>query len=382
MEKKNILFVWPGPCFVNSIEYSENKLRYFHKYFNGALVGFASNKFKFISNVGGFDFHWLKHFNNPFLRFVYTWFAVIKALDLYYSKKCKFSVVISPNPLITGVIAIIIGKLTRTKVVVEINGNFESAFKYGVKGEVSSFSDKVKDYVAKQLIFFSCKNADAIKILNEKQLSMFSPKRRRQISNVIRFPDFTATTPFVENDSSDNHYILFLGFPWYLKGVDILIKAFNGLSNDYPDYKLKIVGWCPEGRDFFENLANGNKQIEFLDPIAHNLVPSIMGGCSLFVLPSRTEAMGRVLIEAMANRKPVIGSNVDGIPTIVKDNFNGLLFEKENADELERKIRMILSNKEFAQSLANNAFNYVQENLTENCFINNYKNLIDTLTEK
>ena len=79
-----------------------------------------------------------------------------------------------------------------------------------------------------------------------------------------------------------------------------------------------------------------------------------MAGCSLFVLPSRTEAMGRVLLEAMACKKPIIASNVGGIPEIIKDGYNGLLFESENVDDLAEKIRLVLSNKKYPTMLRNN----------------------------
>ena len=172
-------------------------------------------------------------------------------------------------------------------------------------------------------------------------------------------------------------YILFIGHPWYLKGVDILIKAFKKISSTFPNYKLKIIGWCPNGRDFFENLAKPNSNIELLAPLVFKDVPKVMADYSMFVLPSRTEAMGRVLIEAMACKKPVIASNVDGIPNIVKNNFNGLLFESENVDDLTDKIHMVLGDKNLADKLSTNAYKYLLENFTEEHYVGNFKNMLD-----
>ena len=104
-----------------------------------------------------------------------------------------------------------------------------------------------------------------------------------------------------------------------------------------------------------------------------------MAACSLFVLPSRTEAMGRVLIEAMACKKPIVASNVDGIPTIVKNDFNGLLFESENVDDLAEKIDRLLGNKDLAKKLAENGYIYAQTQLSEQKYVENFRDMVKNL---
>ena len=86
--------------------------------------------------------------------------------------------------------------------------------------------------------------------------------------------------------------------------------------------------------------------------------------------------MGRVLLEAMACRKPIIASNVGGIPEVIKNGYNGLLFKSENVDDLADKIRLVLSDKKVATMLRNNAHSYVKEKLSEECYANNYINMI------
>ena len=102
-----------------------------------------------------------------------------------------------------------------------------------------------------------------------------------------------------------------------------------------------------------------------------------MANCSLYVLASRTDASPRVLREAMACGKPIIASRVDGVPELIKDGYNGLLFEKENYEELANKMRMVLSDKKLALRLGDNGLKYVQENLSEECYIKQYREMIE-----
>ncbi len=182
-------------------------------------------------------------------------------------------------------------------------------------------------------------------------------------------------------DGRSEKYIFFLGYPWFLKGVDILINAFNMISHEFPGYRLKIVGFCPDKR-YFQQLAGDNSNIELLDALFYEEAMQLMSGCSLFILPSRTETMGRVLLEAWAFRKPVIASKVDGIPHYVKHGFNGLLFESENALDLAEKVRTLLSNPEYAAGLAENGYKYVHEDLSEARYVAHFKNAAVEILQK
>jgi glycosyltransferase involved in cell wall biosynthesis len=107
------------------------------------------------------------------------------------------------------------------------------------------------------------------------------------------FHEFTALRTIPQTEAGER-YILFLGFPWLLKGVDILIQAFNRISARHPDVRLRIVGHCPD-RTLFEALAAGNPRVSLERAVPREQAMALMAGCSLFVLPSRSEAMGRVL---------------------------------------------------------------------------------------
>ena len=101
------------------------------------------------------------------------------------------------------------------------------------------------------------------------------------------FHAFTPVSVF-KNEVKDKKYIFFLGYPWYLKGVDVLIKAFHLVKNDIPEHKLIIAGHCDD-RTYFENLRDEEERIAFLKGMEHKKVLEYMSECSIFILPSRTE---------------------------------------------------------------------------------------------
>ena len=157
-----------------------------------------------------------------------------------------------------------------------------------------------------------------------------------------------------------------------------MIKAFKKVSGEFPEYCLKIVGYCPD-RNPYEQLAGANAKIRLCGPVRYEEVIKLMAECSLFILPSRTEAMGSVLLEAMASKKPIIASNVDGIPTYIKHGYNGLLFQSENVDDLAAKMRSVLKDGDFAGQLGTNAFKYVHEKLSEQCYMERFDHMVSTL---
>ena len=98
----------------------------------------------------------------------------------------------------------------------------------------------------------------------------------------------------------------------------------------------------------------GHPRIVYHKPVYYNEMPAHIGNCSIFVLPSRSEAMGRVLVESMAAAKPRIGANVDGIPTVIEHGVDGLLFEKESVPGLASKLDLLMGDGELRRRLGDN----------------------------
>jgi len=90
--------------------------------------------------------------------------------------------------------------------------------------------------------------------------------------------------------------------------------------------------------------------------IGHYYDPyELLSALDIFVLSSREEGLGSVLIEAMASGLPIVATNTGGIPEMIKDGYNGILAEKENSRSLAEKIIMLASDGNLKAELSENA---------------------------
>jgi glycosyltransferase involved in cell wall biosynthesis len=375
-EMKKILILHNGPFFMPNEIPVMDKYNQLSSKFCGDIIAVINNKEFANYQIGAFSLRGI--YLPGFIRFrtllrssIYFLFVLYRSLRS--SKERKYEIVVSPDALVTGLIGTVISRVLKIKMIVEVNGNYASAFRFNV-GPKNWFTEIEKEKVIKKIVPFVINKSHGVRLLYEDQLKAFKNISTDKVVKV--FHDFVPIQRFKPIESQSDDYILFLGFPWLLKGVDVLIRAFCNVSDDFPIMKLKIVGYC-QNKAPFRELAGGNMKIEFCEPIWYESAIELIQRCSLFVLPSRTEAMGRVLLEAMACRKPIIASNVDGIPTYIKDGYNGLLFKSENVSDLEDKMKMILSNSELSKRLAINGFNEVHSKFSEAAYIENMDNLIE-----
>ncbi len=136
------------------------------------------------------------------------------------------------------------------------------------------------------------------------------------------------------------------------KGHQTLIEAWPDVLREVPEAYLLIVG---EGsrRDVLEQLAASSR-------VAHRVVftgrrddiPAVTAALDVAVLPSWREAQGLSILEAMALSRPVVASDVGGIPEMIEDGVTGLLVEHDNPVALAAAIVKLLTDHAYADTLA------------------------------
>lgn len=144
------------------------------------------------------------------------------------------------------------------------------------------------------------------------------------------------------------------------KGVDVLLESIAKSKKKHKKINVALVG-TGDAIDHFKSLTAKlgiADNVSFLGSVHGEDLVKIYNSSRVLVLPSLTEAesFGNVLIEAMACRVPVIGSNVGGIPNVITEGKDGYLFTPGSSTELARHINTILSDQKLARKMGDNGF--------------------------
>lgn len=147
--------------------------------------------------------------------------------------------------------------------------------------------------------------------------------------------------------------ILFVGGLVKVKGIDVLLNAVLIIIKKIPDLHIYIAGSGPE-ESKLKKLVKGlniEKNVNFLGFISGEKKYAYYKSADIYVQPSRYETFGVAVLEAMACGKPVVASNVGGIPFVVEDGKTGLFFECGNIEDLAEKVIILLKNKEMREKM-------------------------------
>ncbi|MFC2057183.1 glycosyltransferase family 4 protein [Chloroflexota bacterium] len=148
-----------------------------------------------------------------------------------------------------------------------------------------------------------------------------------------------------------------------VKGIDILIRAIPTVIKSIPDLKVCLAGSGPQ-EDELKSLVRELRvegHVRFLGVIYGEEKYQYYKACKIVALPSRWEALGKTIVEAMASGKPVVASNVGGIPDVVDDGKTGLLFESENVEDLAVKMIKLLTDDELRERMGKAALEKAKE---------------------
>jgi glycosyltransferase involved in cell wall biosynthesis len=220
--------------------------------------------------------------------------------------------------------------------------------------------------------------SQALRLLLSWSDSIVAPSKRFKQDFSSVFPEFNAKTIVIHNginvaefdapcskraNEPRAPYILCVSAYKEQKAIDVLIRAFKRVLEEYPLLRLVLVGAGPL-RDSLESLAaclGIRNRIDFLSLQSRSEVASLLRSCEVFVLPSRFETFGIVILEAMACKKPVVATTAGGIPEIIENEKNGILVPPDDAKALASALITILSDKNLRVTVAKNGHSTVCE---------------------
>lgn len=314
----------------------------------------AEDKRRIEASFGDFRFHYIPPSRLPPILKQLRDMSFFVWTGLRLMRRCRYDIIVAYAPYRTGAAAYVLHLLTGVRVIVEYPINPNTVF-----GFDRSLVGRIKHRLSPAMARWMARRVNRILVLYPTQLHDLALSPDTPSSVVHPFVRIRAVPTGVATEK----FILLLGSPLPLKGADVLIRAFRLVAAEFPEYTVKIAG-SSDGVAPLRALA-GDLPVEFVGRLDHAVAMRLVSSCAVFVLPSRTEGVPRVVIEAMAARRPVIASDVGGTPYLVRDGDTGLLFRSEDYVQLAAKLRMVLGNPALAARLAARGHAFVSDSFTE-----------------
>ena len=220
------------------------------------------------------------------------------------------------------------------------------------------------------MIHFIINNSTKISVANEYEKEIFTKMHHTSKIEVIRnginleILD-SKETDFMKKHSIKEPFILFLGRFTKIKGIDVLLHAIKIVKKERVSLKTKFVimgvdfGFQNEMFDMINKLKIENEVIVIKNPSRDDVITAYKKSRFL-VLPSRWELSPLTPLEGFAFKKPVISTNVHGIPYTISNGKNGILVEPDDPLSLSNAILELYDNEEKCREFGISGYNLVQ----------------------
>lgn len=224
--------------------------------------------------------------------------------------------------------------------------------------------------------------SDRIILISNWMKSFMTSKKAVVVHNSIDLMDFNSLRPDIIKRQLNikGPSIAYVGTLEERKGVKYLIQAFPKIKTSFPQLKLLIVGsTLPGQKSYVNKLKSIIKDPNLMFLGARNDVYDIMAACELLIVPSLSEAFGRVIIEAMACSKPVIATNVGGIPEIIEDGKTGIIIKPRSLAEIAKEATLLLKNRQKMDSMGLAARKRVEQYFTIERQVRRIEEILDEI---
>ncbi len=247
--------------------------------------------------------------------------------------------IVTYDPLIQGVIGAYLAKRLNAKLVVEFSGA------YGNPANLAEIQNPLKrrlidarNKITGQSVVW---RADGLRLLFEGQDTAFVNIPKTVKTNL--FFDAINTETFLADPEQQDDVALFVGYPYRLKGIDVLTQAWERIESQFPTWRLDLIGH--ELGDHIDPAFAALHRIHVHKAMSNVEVAGHMKRCGLFVLPSRSEGLPRVLLEAGAAGRARIATRVGGTPRAIIHEHDGLLVNDQDRDNLSAGLARLMADK-------------------------------------
>lgn len=348
-----------GVCFLSGASYAdpldtgiEEKFRRLAERADVRVVGFATglSPRRFARHA---DFYLLPNLRIPVLRYaVMAAVAPLLAAWLIFRHRTNIIVAQSPYEGFAGALAKELALLAgrRTALVVESHGDFEEFIFLHRRVAFPGLLRMLMNHASR----FALRRADvlrAVSVATARKLESTVPGKP-----VFRFPAWTDIQPFLdafEQNARSNGKpgaggnrgcFLYCGTISPAKGVHYLVEAFGDITADLPDTTTLVLAGRVSDRAYARRLESIverhdiQERVAFAGHLGKRELAATMNRAIACVLPTLSEGLPRVVLEAMAAGTAVIATRVGGNPELVRDGTTGFLVPPADREALAEKM--------------------------------------------
>jgi glycosyltransferase involved in cell wall biosynthesis len=213
-------------------------------------------------------------------------------------------------------------------------------------------------------------------IIREDDLQKFIYKAAVAREHCLNFNVFNLIIPFASRGNS----VGYVGrFTWE-KGVMNFVEAIPITVKQMKNVDFVLVG---EGPLFI--LINkkigvfSSQQVKVLKWLPRHELPLLLNKLRLLVLPSATEGLPNIVLEAMACGTPVLGTPVGAIPDIIKEGETGFLLKSSDPRHIAERIIELLNKPDLLEKVSVNAYSYVRQNFSYEKTLDAWRKILSEL---
>ena len=164
-----------------------------------------------------------------------------------------------------------------------------------------------------------------------------------------------------------------------VKGHRFMILGFKHFLAKYPDATLSIVGDGPLRNELAALIKDHDLENKVLLLGSRNDVPALLAEYDCFVFPSLVEGFSGAIVEAMFAGLPILASDIDQNKEAISHLQTGYLFGKESAEEAANAMIWFRENRELANKLAINGYEYAREHFELDKIVNRFETYLQTV---